>query len=72
MGVARYEDASDGFLARVAPIWTEEKLAILTCYLHGFAVACKSHPVGWYALDTFAGAGLSFPRPPERRSRHRR
>ena len=59
MGVARYEDASDGFLARVAPTWTEEKLAILACYLNGFAVACKRHPRGWYALDIFAGGGLN-------------
>jgi len=60
MGQATYAQASDGHTARVAPIWTEEKLAILACYLHGFAVACKSHPAGWHALDTFAGAGLSI------------
>lgn len=46
--------------ARVAPTWTEEKLAILACYLHGFALACKSHPSGWYALDIFAGSGLNL------------
>jgi three-Cys-motif partner protein len=60
MGQAKYETASDGHPARVAPTWTEEKLAILACYLHGFAVACKSHPRGWYALDIFAGGGLSI------------
>jgi three-Cys-motif partner protein len=60
MGKARYETASDGHPARVAPTWTEEKLAILACYLHGFAAACKSHPRGWYALDIFAGGGLSI------------
>ena len=60
MGQAKYETASDGHPARVAPTWTEEKLAILACYLHGFAVACKSHRRGWYALDIFAGGGLSI------------
>src|SRR4051812_12115411 len=59
MGVAKYEEASDGYLPRVAPTWTEEKLAILAAYLHGFAQACKSHPRGWYALDIFAGGGLN-------------
>ena len=59
MGQAKYQTASDGHPARVAPTWTEEKLAILACYLHGFALACKSHPSGWYALDIFAGGGLN-------------
>lgn len=60
MGQARYRTASDGHAARLAPSWTEEKLAILACYLHGFALACKRHPSGWYALDLFAGVGLNF------------
>jgi three-Cys-motif partner protein len=60
MGQARYRTASDGHSARLAPSWTEEKLAILACYLHGFALACKRHPSGWYALDLFAGVGLNF------------
>lgn len=60
MGQAKYETASDGHPARVAPTWTEEKLAILACYLHGFALACKSHRRGWYALDIFAGVGLNI------------
>ena len=60
MAQARYRTASDGHAARLAPSWTEEKLAILACYLHGFAVACKHHPTGWYALDLFAGIGLNF------------
>jgi three-Cys-motif partner protein len=59
MGQAKYRMATDGFLARVAPTWTEEKLAILACYLKGFAQACKRHPSGWYALDIFAGGGLN-------------
>lgn len=59
MGQAKYQIASDGHPARVAPTWTEEKLAILACYLHGFALACKSHPSGWYAFDIFAGGGLN-------------
>jgi three-Cys-motif partner protein len=60
MGQARYRTASDGQPARLAPSWTEEKLTILACYLHGFALACKRHPSGWYALDLFAGVGLNF------------
>jgi three-Cys-motif partner protein len=60
MGQATYLTASDGFPARLAPIWTEEKLAILRCYLEAFAKACQRHPSGWYALDIFAGAGLNI------------
>jgi three-Cys-motif partner protein len=60
MGKADYQEASDGFTARVAPIWTEEKLRVLECYLNAFAKACKSHPLGWYALDIFAGGGLNI------------
>lgn len=59
MGQAKYQTTSDGHPARVAPTWTEEKLAILDCYLQGFALACKSHPSGWYAFDIFAGGGLN-------------
>jgi three-Cys-motif partner protein len=58
MGQAKLKMASDEHRARVAPTWTEEKLRILECYLHGFAVACKSVG-GWYALDLFAGGGLN-------------
>lgn len=60
MGKAEYREASDGFTARVAPIWTEEKLRVLDCYLKGFAKVCQSHPLGWYALDIFAGGGLNI------------
>ena len=35
------------------PSWTEEKLAIVACYLG----ATRS---GWYALDLFAGVGLNI------------
>lgn len=59
VGQAKLKDASDGHRARVAPTWTEEKLRILACYLHGFAVACK-RVGGWYALDLFAGGGLNI------------
>jgi three-Cys-motif partner protein len=59
MGKAEYREVSDGFTARVAPVWTEEKLRVLDCYLAGFAKACQSHPLGWYALDIFAGGGLN-------------
>jgi three-Cys-motif partner protein len=59
MGKAKLQQASDGHLARVAPIWTEEKLRILACYLEGFAKACKKAG-GWYSLDLFAGGGLNI------------
>ncbi len=59
MAQAKYQAASDGHAARLAPTWTEEKLAILDCYLRGFSSACKRHPSGWYALDIFAGGGLN-------------
>jgi three-Cys-motif partner protein len=59
MGRARYQDASDGMSARVAPSWTEEKLMILEAYLDAFADACK-RAGGWYALDLFAGPGLNW------------
>jgi len=49
-----------GYPARVAPLWTEEKLRVLDCYMRGFAQACKGHPLGWYALDIFAGVGLNI------------
>lgn len=58
MGEAKLTKASDGHRARVAPTWTEEKLRILSAYLHGFALACK-RVGGWYALDLFAGGGLN-------------
>lgn len=58
MGRAQYGTASDGLSARVAHDWTEEKLRILECYIHGFAIACKRAPA-WVALDLFAGGGLN-------------
>lgn len=58
MGQADYRRAEDGHPARVAPPWTEEKLRILTCYLAGFARACRTAR-GWYGIDLFAGAGLN-------------
>jgi hypothetical protein len=36
----------------MAPTWTQEMLAILACYLHGFALACKCHLSGLYVLDS--------------------
>ena len=60
MGRATYRAAQDGYRARIALSWTEEKLAILECYLQAFANACQSHPSGWYAIDIFAGAGLNI------------
>lgn len=59
MGRAKYEVASDGYRARLAPPWTEEKLRILSCYLAGFARACRSAR-GWCAIDLFAGGGLNI------------
>jgi three-Cys-motif partner protein len=58
MGQAKYVDADDGHSARVAPLWTEEKLGILAGYLQKFALACGKTP--WYAIDAFAGGGLNF------------
>lgn len=59
MGRARYVSAGDGFDARVAQSWTEEKLIILESYLDAFAKATK-RAGGWYALDLFAGPGLNW------------
>ena len=56
---AKLTDAQDGFKARVAPIWTEEKLNILAGYLPAFAKATSKAP-GWYALDLFAGGALNY------------
>ena len=58
MGQAEYRLAEDGHEARVAHPWTEEKLRILSCYLAGFARACR-RARGWYGIDLFAGAGLN-------------
>ncbi len=57
-----YRTATDGRPARVAAMWTEEKLMILECYLAAFADACKKaeEAGGWYALDAFAGGGLNW------------
>jgi three-Cys-motif partner protein len=59
MAQARYVTAADGFDARVAQSWTEEKLIILESYLDAFAAATK-RAGGWYALDLFAGPGLNW------------
>lgn len=60
MAQAKLVDAKDGFKARVAPIWTKEKLAILDGYLPAFAKTTKGRAPGWYALDLFAGGGLNY------------
>jgi three-Cys-motif partner protein len=60
MAQAKLVEAKDGFKARVAPIWSEEKLAILGGYLPAFAKATKGKAPGWYALDLFAGGGLNY------------
>jgi hypothetical protein len=57
MARATYTLADDGFPARDADTWTEEKLMILECYVTAFAKACTKAG-GWYGLDVFAGAGL--------------
>jgi len=56
MGRAEYRTLEDGYPARVAPSWSEEKLMILEAYLQQFAKACKKAG-GWYGLDLFAGSG---------------
>ena len=37
MGEATFHTATDGYPARDAPAWTEEKLMILECYIQAFA-----------------------------------
>jgi three-Cys-motif partner protein len=59
MGQPSFKDAGDGYPARVAPPWTEEKLMILDAYLAAFAKACRKAG-GWYGLDLFAGLGLNW------------
>src|SRR5947208_13674124 len=59
MAQATFTEAADGFPARDADTWTEEKLMILECYIQAFAKACK-RAGGWYGLDLFAGTGLNF------------
>lgn len=59
MARATYTLAEDGFPARDADTWTEEKLMILECYVTAFAKACAKAG-GWYGLDLFAGAGLNY------------
>ena len=59
MARATYTVVDDGFPARDADTWTEEKLMILECYVTAFAKACGKAG-GWYGLDLFAGAGLNY------------
>lgn len=66
MAKATFHKLSDGFPARDAASWSEEKLMILDGYLGGgkdrkggFAEACKPAG-GWYGLDLFAGTGLNY------------
>jgi three-Cys-motif partner protein len=59
MARATFHNAADGYLARDAASWTEEKLMILDAYLNSFAKACRTAG-GWYALDLFAGTGLNW------------
>lgn len=59
MGQATFHTAADGYPARDAASWTEEKLMILEAYLNAFAKACQKAG-GWYGLDPFAGTGLNW------------
>jgi three-Cys-motif partner protein len=59
MGQATFHQAHDGYPARDAASWTEEKLMILDAYLGAFAKACQ-RAGGWYGLDLFAGTGLNW------------
>jgi three-Cys-motif partner protein len=59
MGQATFHQASDGYPARDAASWTEEKLMILDAYIRAFARACQ-RAGGWYGLDLFAGTGLNW------------
>jgi three-Cys-motif partner protein len=56
---AKFHKAGDGYPARDAAAWTEEKLMILDAYLNAFAKAC-ARARGWYSLDLFAGNGLNW------------
>jgi hypothetical protein len=56
MARATSHKAADGYRARDAAAWTEEKLMILDAYLKAFAKACAKAG-GWYGLDLFAGTG---------------
>jgi hypothetical protein len=58
MGQATFHTAADGYPARDAASWTEEKLMILEAYLNAFAKACQKVG-GWYGLDPSAGTGLN-------------
>jgi three-Cys-motif partner protein len=59
MARATFHSATDGYPARDAASWTEEKLMILDAYLNAFAKACAAAG-GWYGLDLFAGTGLNW------------
>ena len=59
MAKATSHKAADGYQARDAAVWTEEKLMILDAYLKAFAKACAKAG-GWYGLDLFAGTGLNW------------
>jgi three-Cys-motif partner protein len=59
MGRATFHSAPDGYAARDAASWTEEKLMILAAYLDAFAKACQKAG-GWFGLDLFAGTGLNW------------
>jgi three-Cys-motif partner protein len=59
VGEATFHTAEDGYPARDAPAWTEEKLMILECYIQAFARACAKAG-GWFGLDLFAGTGLNY------------
>jgi three-Cys-motif partner protein len=59
MAQATFHRAPDGYPARDAASWTEEKLMILHAYLNAFAKACQ-RAGGWYGLDLFAGTGLNW------------
>jgi three-Cys-motif partner protein len=60
MGAAKYHEAADGWPARIARSWTQEKLMVLEAYLPRFAQACSRKARGWWAIDGFAGAGLNW------------
>lgn len=59
MARATSHKAADGYRARDAASWTEEKLMILDAHLESFAKACAKAS-GWYDLDLSAGTGLNW------------
>ncbi len=51
--------SDDGLLLRDSGPWVKDKLAIVSCYLDGFARASSKRAQQWYFVDGFAGPGVN-------------